>query len=34
MSQAPLSLRLRAAINRWRRRVWHALFFRMLFGEV
>ncbi|MDR2128001.1 MAG: acyltransferase [Burkholderiaceae bacterium] len=26
-------LRLRAAVNRWRRRCWRALFFRMLFGE-
>ncbi len=24
---------LRALVNRWRRRLWHALFFRMLFGE-
>ena len=34
MSRVALPLRLRALINRWRRRVWHALFFRMLFGEV
>ena len=34
MSPAPLSLRLRATANRLRRRLWHALFFRMLFGEV
>ena len=24
---------LRAWVNRWRRRAWHAVFFRMLFGE-
>lgn len=34
MSHAPQALRLRAAINRWRRKLWHVLFFRMLFGEV
>lgn len=28
-----MSLGLRALVNRWRRRLWHALFFRMLFGE-
>ena len=28
------TLRLRAVLNRLRRRMWHALFFRMLFGEV
>jgi acetyltransferase-like isoleucine patch superfamily enzyme len=28
-----LELRLRAAVNRWRRRAWHALAYRMLFGE-
>ncbi len=34
MSKPGISLRLRAAINRLRRRLWHALFFRMLFGEM
>ncbi|MDO4796153.1 MAG: acyltransferase [Brachymonas sp.] len=34
MSHASLSLRLRAVINRWRRKLWRVLFFRMLFGEV
>lgn len=34
MSRIPLSLRLRAALNRWRRKLWRALFFRMLFGEI
>lgn len=34
MSDVSASLRLRAALNRLRRRLWHALFFRMLFGEV
>lgn len=29
-----LTVRLRAAANRWRRRLWRLLFFRMLFGEV
>ena len=29
-----LSLRLRAAINRLRRRLWRPVFFRMLFGEL
>ena len=33
MSKPGISLRLRAAINQLRRRLWHALFFRMLFGE-
>ncbi len=28
-----MSVGLRALANRWRRRLWHALFFRMLFGE-
>ena len=31
--QAPLSLRVRAWINRWRRRWWQARFYRMVFGE-
>ena len=34
MSTVPFLLRLRACCNRLRRRLWHALFFRMLFGEV
>lgn len=34
MSTVPFWLRLRAWSNRLRRRLWHALFFRMLFGEV
>lgn len=34
MSRISLSLRLRAALNRWRRKLWRAVFFRMLFGEV
>lgn len=34
MIRPSLSLRLRAGLNRLRRRLWHALFFRMLFGEV
>ena len=34
MSKPGISLRLRVAINRLRRRLWHALFFRMLFGEM
>ena len=33
MSTVPFLLRLRACCNRLRRRLWHALFFRMLFGE-
>ena len=33
-TSASASLRLRAALNRLRRRLWHALFFRMLFGEM
>ena len=34
MSRPPVSMRLRAVINRLRRRLWHAVFFRMLFGEM
>ena len=34
MFSISLSLRLRAAVNRLRRRLWRALFFRTLFGEV
>ena len=34
MSHQPVSMRLRAVINRLRRRLWHAVFFRMLFGEM
>ena len=34
MSRQPVSMRLRAVINRLRRRLWHAVFFRMLFGEM
>ena len=34
MSSPSPSLHLRAAFNRLRRRAWHALFFRMLFGEM
>lgn len=34
MSPPSIPLRLRASMNRLRRRLWHALFFRMLFGEV
>jgi acetyltransferase-like isoleucine patch superfamily enzyme len=33
VSASSWSLRLRAAVNRLRRRLWRALFFRMLFGE-
>ena len=34
MSRPPVAMRLRAVINRLRRRLWHAVFFRMLFGEM
>ena len=34
MSTVPFLLRVRAWCNRLRRRLWHTLFFRMLFGEV
>ena len=33
MSASALSLRLRARINQLRRRLWHAVFFRTVFGE-
>ncbi len=29
----PRWLDMRSLVNRWRRRLWHALFFRMVFGE-
>ena len=34
MSRPPVAMHLRAVINRLRRRLWHAVFFRMLFGEM
>ncbi len=34
MTPPTLSLRLRAALNRLRRRLWRLVFFRVLFGEV
>ena len=34
MSRPPVAMHPRAVINRLRRRLWHAVFFRMLFGEM